>query len=85
MWISLSQFFWKIGSSSPRISTAEAAAEAVFFLAGAEAAGFAAARRASGCFLQYSRKIVYTKDGKLSAQWEHTLAVTETGIEILTY
>ena len=28
---------------------------------------------------------VYTKDGKLSAQWEHTLAVTETGIEILTY
>ena len=28
---------------------------------------------------------VYTKDGKLSAQWEHTLALTETGIEILTY
>lgn len=28
---------------------------------------------------------VYTKDGELSAQWEHTLVVTETGIEILTY
>ena len=27
----------------------------------------------------------YTKDGKLSAQWEHTLLVTEHGIEILTY
>lgn len=27
----------------------------------------------------------YTKDGKLSAQWEHTLLVTEKGIEILTY
>lgn len=27
----------------------------------------------------------YTSDGKLSAQWEHTLLVTEHGIEILTY
>lgn len=27
---------------------------------------------------------VVTKDGKLSAQWEHTLAVTKTGYEILT-
>ena len=27
---------------------------------------------------------VITKDRKLSAQWEHTLAVTETGVEILT-
>ena len=27
---------------------------------------------------------VVTKDGKLSAQWEHTLAVTENGVEILT-
>lgn len=26
----------------------------------------------------------YTKDGSLSAQWEHTILVTETGIEILT-
>jgi len=28
---------------------------------------------------------VYTADGKLSAQWEHTIAVTEEGIEILTH
>ena len=27
---------------------------------------------------------VITKDKKLSAQWEHTLLVTETGVEILT-
>ncbi len=27
----------------------------------------------------------YTADGKLSAQWEHTLVVTEHGVEILTY
>ena len=27
---------------------------------------------------------VVTKDGKLSAQWEHTVAVTKTGYEILT-
>jgi methionyl aminopeptidase len=27
---------------------------------------------------------VITKDRKLSAQWEHTLAVTETGVEVLT-
>ena len=27
---------------------------------------------------------VVTKDHKLSAQWEHTIAVTETGVEILT-
>lgn len=27
---------------------------------------------------------VVTQDGKLSAQWEHTIAVTETGYEILT-
>lgn len=27
----------------------------------------------------------YTDDGKLSAQWEHTILVTEYGIEILTY
>ncbi|MGB6975971.1 MAG: type I methionyl aminopeptidase [Gammaproteobacteria bacterium] len=27
---------------------------------------------------------VITKDRKLSAQWEHTLVVTETGVEILT-
>lgn len=28
---------------------------------------------------------VYTSDGKLSAQWEQTLAVTDTGVEILTW
>ncbi len=28
---------------------------------------------------------VYTEDGSLSAQWEYTLAVTQTGVEILTY
>ena len=27
---------------------------------------------------------VVTKDHKLSAQWEHTIAVTETGFEVLT-
>jgi methionyl aminopeptidase len=27
---------------------------------------------------------VETKDGRLSAQWEHTLAVTSTGVEVLT-
>lgn len=27
---------------------------------------------------------VYTKDGKKSAQWEHTLVVTKTGCEVLT-
>lgn len=27
----------------------------------------------------------YTEDGKLSAQWEHTLAVTEDGIEIIAW
>ena len=28
---------------------------------------------------------VYTIDGKLSAQWEHTILVTETGIEIIAH
>lgn len=27
----------------------------------------------------------YTEDGSLSAQWEHTILVTEHGVEILTY
>ncbi len=27
---------------------------------------------------------IYTKDNKLSAQWEHTLVVTDTGYEVLT-
>ncbi|XOQ53505.1 MAG: Methionine aminopeptidase [Succiniclasticum sp.] len=28
---------------------------------------------------------VYTEDGSLSAQWEHTILITEDGAEILTY
>jgi methionyl aminopeptidase len=28
---------------------------------------------------------VVTKDRSLSAQWEHTLLVTETGVDILTH
>ena len=27
----------------------------------------------------------YTKDGKLSAQWENTILVTEKGIEVLAW
>ena len=27
---------------------------------------------------------VITRDRSLSAQWEHTMAVTETGVEVLT-
>ena len=27
---------------------------------------------------------VYTEDGSLSAQWEHTLLVTEDGVEIIS-
>jgi len=26
----------------------------------------------------------YTQDGSLSAQWEHTFVVTETGVEIVS-
>ncbi len=35
--------------------------------------------------LQADRWTVVTSDGSLSAQWEHTVLVTETGYEILTY
>lgn len=28
---------------------------------------------------------IYTDDGKLSAQWEHTILITEDGVEILAY
>ncbi len=28
---------------------------------------------------------IYTRDGKPSAQWEYTVAVTEDGYEILAY
>jgi methionyl aminopeptidase len=27
---------------------------------------------------------VTTKDGRLSAQWEHTMGVTENGVEVFT-
>ena len=33
----------------------------------------------------YNDWTIYTKDGKDSAQWEHTILITETGNEILTY
>ena len=33
----------------------------------------------------YNGWTVYTADGKDSAQWEHTMLITETGYEILTY
>lgn len=33
----------------------------------------------------YNGWTVYTEDGKDSAQWEHTILITETGYEILTY
>lgn len=37
------------------------------------------------CKLLKDEWTVVTKDRSLSAQWEHTLLVTETGVEILTY
>ncbi len=33
----------------------------------------------------YNEWTIYTKDKKDSAQWEHTILITETGNEILTY
>ena len=33
----------------------------------------------------YNDWTIYTADGKDSAQWEHTILITETGNEILTY
>lgn len=33
----------------------------------------------------YNEWTVYTADGKDSAQWEHTILITETGNEVLTY
>ncbi|MCH4208488.1 MAG: type I methionyl aminopeptidase [Solobacterium sp.] len=33
----------------------------------------------------YNNWTIYTNDGKDSAQWEHTILITETGNEILTY
>lgn len=37
------------------------------------------------CFDEEDGWTVYTEDGLLSAQWEHTLLVTETGVEIIAY
>ena len=36
------------------------------------------------CRTLNDRWTVVTKDGKLSAQWEHTIVVLKDGIEILT-
>ncbi len=36
------------------------------------------------CYIGNDDWTVYTKDTKLSAQWEHTVLVTETGYKILT-
>ena len=33
----------------------------------------------------YNDWTIYTVDGRDSAQWEHTILITETGSEILTY
>ena len=37
------------------------------------------------CIDEYNGWTIYTKDGSDSAQWEHTILITETGNEILTY
>jgi methionyl aminopeptidase len=34
--------------------------------------------------LPYDGWTIVTKDGSLSAQWEHTIVVTDTGYEVLT-
>lgn len=36
------------------------------------------------CYTGSDNWTVYTKDNKLSAQWEHTVLVTETGCKVLT-
>ena len=36
------------------------------------------------CDLPDDEWTVFTEDGSLSAQWEHTLLITETGVEILS-
>ncbi len=42
------------------------------------------AGKAGVCVDAYDGWTVYTKDGKNSAQWEHTFLMTETGTEILS-
>ena len=34
---------------------------------------------------RYNGWTIYTQDGKPSAQWEHTILITEEGPQILTY
>ena len=43
------------------------------------------AGKAGVCIDPYNEWTIYTQDGKDSAQWEHTILITETGNEILTY
>ncbi len=43
------------------------------------------AGKAGVCIDPYNGWTIYTADGKDSAQWEHTILITETGNEILTY
>lgn len=43
------------------------------------------AGKAGVCIDPYNGWTIYTVDGKDSAQWEHTILITETGNEILTY
>ena len=43
------------------------------------------AGKAGGVIDPYNDWTIYTADGKDSAQWEHTILITETGNEILTY
>ena len=37
------------------------------------------------CYDEEDGWTVYTADGSLSAQWEHTLLITETGVEIIAH
>ena len=43
------------------------------------------AGRAGVCIDPYNGWTIYTKDNSDSAQWEHTILITETGNEILSY
>lgn len=43
------------------------------------------AGKASVVIDPYNEWTIYTEDGKDSAQWEHTILITETGNEVLTY
>lgn len=43
------------------------------------------AGKASVVIDPYNEWTIYTEDGRDSAQWEHTILITETGNEVLTY